>query len=58
MALFSTCYLWASAIYFLAFPEVHYAIEYLFDFGGVRVGTRQGGLQTCKLYLGHPSSIS
>lgn len=56
MALLSTCYLWVSAIYFLAFPEVHYAIEYLSDFCGG--GDQQDGLQTCKLYLGHTSSIS
>ena len=36
MALFSTCYLWVSAIYFLAFVEVHYAIECLSDFCGGR----------------------
>lgn len=41
MALLSTYYLWVSAIYFLAFPEVHYAIEYLSDFGGVGVGTNR-----------------
>lgn len=42
MALLSTCYLWVSAIYFLAFPAVHYAIEYLSDFGGGGGGDQSG----------------
>jgi hypothetical protein len=57
MALFSSCYLGVSAIYFLALIEVHYAIECLSAF--VWLGELDRVVYNLgKLYLGYLSSGS